>query len=161
MAKKELKSNADQRYLTVKEAEKLTGITQVVEMRYFGGLTTTEALETAEQFVSLSLAQRDADGSGIRLHDLQLDYVRAEHPDRAALDLIHGAVRLSAHVIEKEPGQFAPQVIGWLLAYGDDPAVGRFTEETAAGTQTCHLTPTWNRKFPSGILPRHAIGPPQ
>ena len=31
-----------------------------------------------EQFVSLSLAQRDQPEGSIRLHDLQLDYVRAQ-----------------------------------------------------------------------------------
>src|ERR1019366_2715392 len=37
------------------------------------------ALETADRFVGLSLAQRDASSDGIRLHDLQLGYVRAQH----------------------------------------------------------------------------------
>jgi hypothetical protein len=37
----------------------------------------SECLETAERFVSLSLAQRDEDMGGIRLHDVQLDYIRA------------------------------------------------------------------------------------
>lgn len=36
-----------------------------------------DSLDTAERFVSLSLAQRDGDDGGIRLHDLQLDYLRA------------------------------------------------------------------------------------
>jgi hypothetical protein len=36
-------------------------------------VNASEALATAEQFVSLSLAQREADCGGIRLHDLQLD----------------------------------------------------------------------------------------
>src|SRR5256885_5707005 len=39
----------------------------------------SEAAETAERFVSLSLAQRDADGQSIRLHDLQLDFIRAQY----------------------------------------------------------------------------------
>jgi WD40 repeat protein len=76
-----------------------------------------EALETAEQFVSLSLAQRDADGEGIRLHDLQLDYVRSQYPDREALALIHAALRLSSHIITRDPAQFASQMAGRLLAY--------------------------------------------
>ena len=46
-----------------------------------------EAFETAEQFVSLSLAQHDREGRGIRLHDLQLDWVRAQQLDRAATRL--------------------------------------------------------------------------
>jgi hypothetical protein len=51
------------------------------------GVNASKALETAEQFVSLSLAQHDADGRGIRLHDLQLDWVRAQQLDRAATRL--------------------------------------------------------------------------
>jgi hypothetical protein len=38
-------------------------------------------------------------GESIRLHDLQLDYVRAQYPDKEALGLIHGAIRLSSNVI--------------------------------------------------------------
>ena len=45
-----------------------------------------EAAETAGRLVSLSLAQRDGADGGIRLHDLQLDYVRAQYPDKAVLD---------------------------------------------------------------------------
>jgi NB-ARC domain len=75
-----------------------------------------EAEETAEHFVSLSLAQREGESS-IRLHDLQLDYVRAKYADRSVLELIRGAVRLSAHVITKDPWQFASQMVGRLLRY--------------------------------------------
>ncbi len=90
------------------------------------------ALETAEQFVGLSLAQREAESGGIRLHDLQLDYVRAQYPDREALELIHGAVRLSSHVIERDPSQFASQLVGRLLPHGDSPAIRQFTASLAA-----------------------------
>ena len=82
-----------------------------------------EALETAERFVSLSLAQRANDFGDIRLHDLQLDYVRAQYPDGAALELIHGALRLSSHVIERDPRQFASQVLGRLLPHSDAPTI--------------------------------------
>lgn len=41
------------------------------------GVHENQAAETAEQFVSLSLAWRDQPEGSIRLHDLQLDYVRA------------------------------------------------------------------------------------
>jgi hypothetical protein len=92
-----------------------------------------EALETAEQFVSLSLAQRDGDSGAIRLHDLQLDYVRAQYPDRDALALIHEAMRLSAHVIAKDGSQFASQVVGRLLLLRDDPAVREFADSLVKG----------------------------
>jgi hypothetical protein len=92
-----------------------------------------EALETAEQFVSLSLAQRDGDSGGIRLHDLQLDYVRAQYPNREALALIHEAMRLSAHVIAKDERQFASQMVGRLLPHRGQPAVREFTDSLAEG----------------------------
>ncbi len=72
-----------------------------------------EALETAERLIDLSLAQRDGDSLG--LHDLQLDYVRKQSPWHSALDTIHEAVRLSSHVIARDPRQFASQLVGRLL----------------------------------------------
>jgi WD40 repeat protein len=93
------------------------------------GVDEAEALETADRLTGLSLAQRDGDCGGIRLHDLQLDYVRAQYPDREALDLIRGAVRLSSHVIEKDPSQFASQIVGRLLPYQGQAAIRRFTED--------------------------------
>jgi hypothetical protein len=57
--------------------------------------------------------------------------VRAQYPDREALELIHDAVRLSAHVIESDPSQFASQLVGRLLPHGDSPAIRRFTAEIA------------------------------
>jgi WD40 repeat protein len=80
-----------------------------------------------------SLAQRDLESGIIRLHDLQLDYIRAQHPDRKALDLIRGAVRLSSNVIEKDPWQFAGQVVGRLLAHEGLPAVQQFMTSLTQG----------------------------
>ena len=109
-----------------------------------------EALETAERLVGLSLAQRDAASGGIRLHDLQLDYVRAQYPHPDALDLIHGAVRLSAHVIEKDPRQFAPQVLGRLLPYRSVAAIRQFIDEIAAGAPAPWLRPLEPALHPPG-----------
>src|ERR1035437_2630122 len=85
---------------------------------------------------------------GIRLHDLQLNYVRAKYPDREALALIHGAVRLSAHVIEKDARQFASQVVGRLLPYRETPAIGHFIDEIAAGPPR-----PWLRPLPPALHP--------
>jgi WD40 repeat protein len=74
-----------------------------------------EARRISRHFVDRSLAWRD--GDGIRLHDLQLDYVRALYPDKDVLELIHGAMRLSAHVIARDPRQFASQMVGRLLSF--------------------------------------------
>ena len=109
-----------------------------------------EALETAEHFVSLSLAQRDGDTGAIRLHDLQLDYVRAQYPHRAALELIHGAVRLSSHVIARDPSQFASQMVGRLLPRHDQPTIRPFASELSAAAPHPWLRPLHPALTPPG-----------
>jgi hypothetical protein len=99
------------------------------------------ALATAEHFVSRSLAQRDETSGAIRLHDLQLDYVRAHYPDKDALKLINGAVRLSSYVIEKDPRQFAPQMLGRLLYLACPPPVQQFATSLAAAVRHPWLRP--------------------
>jgi hypothetical protein len=118
--------------------------------RTLWGMNDGDALATAEQFVGLSLAQRDGDGGGIRLHDLQLDYVRAQYADRESLELIQGAMRLSSHVIEKEPDQFASQLVGRLLPHRDLPAIRKFTEQIAAASPVPWLRPLLPALHPPG-----------
>jgi WD40 repeat protein len=86
-------------------------------LRTLWGVPDAKALETSRHFVERSLALRVDDTGAIRLHDLQLDYVRAQHPDPEALDLIHTALQLSQHVIARDPAQFASQMAGRLLPY--------------------------------------------
>src|SRR5271157_5808756 len=116
------------------------------------GVDENQAAETAQQFVSLSLAQRDKPEGSIRLHDLQLDYVRAQYPkeDKEALELIHGAIRLSAHVIGKDPEQFASQVVGRLLPYREMPAIEEFTKRVCEGTRRLWLSPLQPALDPPG-----------
>jgi WD40 repeat protein len=114
------------------------------------GVDENKAAEIAEEFVGLSLAQRDQSEGSIRLHDLQLDYLRARHPDKKALDLIHGAIRLSSHVIEGDPAQFASQMIGRLLSYQDLPAVEEFTKRVGEGTRAAWLRPLQPALHPPG-----------
>jgi len=105
-----------------------------------------EAAETAEKFIGLSLAQREADGVSIRLHGLQLDYIRSQYPDPSALRLIHGALRLSSHVIDDYPSQFTSQMVGRLLPYyQDQPAIAAFVgrlRETTPGVWLRLMTRT-------------------
>lgn len=54
-----------------------------------------------------------------------------DDPETNALRLVHGALRLSSNVIAKDPDQFAPQMVGRLLAYEDMPAVERFIKKVA------------------------------
>ncbi len=116
-----LDATARERYLALAVLlEDMAAAPQVQQCIW--GVDEAEAAETAEQFIGLSLAQRDGTDESIRLHDLQLDYVRAQYPkkDKEALELIHGAIRLSSNVIGKDPGQFASQMVGRLLPHLDN-----------------------------------------
>ena len=86
--------------------------------------SASDALSTAELFVTLALAERD--GDGIRLHPLLLDLVQAHFPDKDALETIHGAMRLASHVINEDPRQYSSQMIGRLLPHIDNPAIQQF-----------------------------------
>jgi hypothetical protein len=115
-----------------------------------------QAAETAEQFVSLSLAQRDQPEGSIRLHGLQLDFVRAQYPkeDKETLELIHGAVRLSANVIARDPDQFASQMLGRLLMHLDVYAIDLFTKKVVQGTNAPWLRPLLPTLYPPGLQVR-------
>jgi WD40 repeat protein len=108
----------------------------------------SEAEETSERFMSHALAQRAEKGFG--LHDLQLDYVRAQYPDKPALQLIHEAVRLSFHVLEKDPRQFASQLIGRLLSYNDQPTIRTFIDSLRKGAPRPALLPLYPALHPPG-----------
>jgi WD40 repeat protein len=140
---------AAQRYLALAVMLEDMAVAPAVQQTLWN-VDEAEALETADRFVGLSLAQRDAAGEGIRLHDLQLDYVRAQYPNPGALELIRGAVRLSAHVIEKDPRQFASQVVGRLLPHRDAPAIQQFIDEIASGAPTPWLRPLHPALHPPG-----------
>lgn len=109
-----------------------------------------EATRIAKLFVDRSLAQLDDASKGIRLHDLQLDYVCAQFPDRNALGLIHGAVRLASHVINKDPDQFVSQMMGRLLPHQNLPAVGEFTKQIGEGARKFWLRPLQTALHPPG-----------
>ena len=109
-----------------------------------------EARRISRNLVDRSLAQSDSTGESIRLHDLQLDYVRAQYPDRETLELIHGAVRLSSHVIESDPGQFASQLVGRLLPHGDSPAIRQFAASLAHAAPRPWLRPLAPALHPPG-----------
>jgi WD40 repeat protein len=109
-----------------------------------------EARRVGRHFVDRSLAQRDGAQEAIRLHDLQLDYLRAQYPDRDALSLVHGAVRLSANVISRDPGQFASQVVGRLLPHQGVPAIERFTAKVAEGAPAPWIRPLKPALHPAG-----------
>ena len=71
--------------------------------------------------------------------DLDADYQvllqeapESELPRRAALRLIHGAVRLSAHVVVQGAAQFASQMVGRLLVHRDKSDVAKFLDDITA-----------------------------
>jgi WD40 repeat protein len=99
-------------------------------------VSEAETRLSSRQIMDRSLAQADGAGDSIRLHDLQLDYVRAQYPGKEALELIHGALRLSSNMIATDPGQFASQMVGRLLPYSAMPTIGEFTKRVAEGTRT-------------------------
>jgi WD40 repeat protein len=114
------------------------------------GLDAFETRRAAKRLIDLSLAQREAADRGLRLHDLQLDYVRAQYPDKEALELIHGALRLSSNVIAKDAQQFTSQITGRLLSYRAMPAIEKFTQGIEAGTQQPWLRPLHPALHPPG-----------
>jgi WD40 repeat protein len=146
----ELDGTARERYLALAVLLEDMPVPPAMQ-RTLWNLDEPVALETAERFVELSLAQREVDG--IRLHDLQLDYTRAQYSDREALNLIHGALRLSSHVIGKDPMQFASQMVGRLLPYKDRPAIQRFIDEIAEAAPRPWIRPLW----PALIPPRTGL----
>jgi hypothetical protein len=151
---------AAQRYLALAVMLEGMAVAPAVQ-RTLWNVDEAEALETADRFVDLSLAQRDASSDGIRLHDLQLDYVRAQYPNQEALELIRGAVRLSAHVIDEDPRQFASQMVGRLLPHRDVAAIQQFIDEITEGAPRPWLRPLHPALHPPGTallrtLERHS-----
>jgi hypothetical protein len=109
-----------------------------------------EARRISRQLVDRSLAQRDGREESIRLHDLQLDYVRAQYGHPEALELIRGAVRLSAHVIDRAPREFASQLVGRLLPYRGVSAIRQFIDEIQIGAPKPWLQPLYGALIPPG-----------
>jgi WD40 repeat protein len=105
-----------------------------------------EARRLSRLLVERSLAY--SEGGSIRIHDLQLDYLRAQHSDKLALGLIRGAIRISAHVLTGNPEQFTSQVVGRLLPYSETPAIGGYTKRFAA----CERRP-WLRSLKPTLYP--------
>jgi WD40 repeat protein len=73
-------------------------------------------------------------------YDVALN-ILSQDPKKEVLELICGAIRLSSHVITRDPTQFASQMTGRLLSDQDIPAVEEFTKRVANGTRTTWLRP--------------------
>ena len=68
----------------------------------------------------------------------------------AEAELLQGALRLSAHVLSADAGQFASQMVGRLLPRQGSPAVRRFSEEAAATAPALWLRPLHPALHPPG-----------
>ncbi|MGA8030319.1 MAG: NB-ARC domain-containing protein, partial [Bryobacteraceae bacterium] len=130
-----LPSHMEKRYL--KLAVLLEDVSAPLSvLRTLGNIDEAESRHSARYLVERSLATwetADDPARGIKLHALQLDYVRACFPDGQTLSLIHGAVRLSAHVIQSDPWQFASQVTARLLPHLGSPEVSVFVGDLVQG----------------------------
>lgn len=115
-----------------------------------------EARRVTRLLLDRSLVQGDSD-MGIRIHDLQLDYLRARYPHRETLELIRAAIQLSSDVIEKDPQQFASQVVGRLLPYKDLPSIDEFITSIAKGAPSRWLRPQRRALRAPGDAPPPAL----
>jgi WD40 repeat protein len=114
------------------------------------GLDEQKTYQKARLLTDRSLALRDEESGGIRLHDLQLDYTRAQFPDRAALKLIHGAFRLSEHAVRHDPDQFRSQMVGRLLAFSDVVTIRQFIDRISRAPGRPWLRPLQPTLHPPG-----------
>jgi hypothetical protein len=109
-------------------------------------VTEAEARRISRHFVDRSLAQPEGAYESIQIHDLQLDYVRAQYEDKKALELIHWALRLS----HGSASEFTSQMVGRLLSNSDIPSVDEFITRIAEGTRTQWLRPLQPTLHPPG-----------
>jgi WD40 repeat protein len=134
----------------------------LVVLKTLWAVNEAEGRRTARYFVDRSLASWEDETdprSGIRLHDLQLDYLRARFGDAAALQLIHGAVRLSASAIARKPAEYSSQLVGRLLPHRGIKAIAEFVSGISEGAPRPWLRPLWPSLHPPGTgLIRTLVG---
>ena len=119
-----------------------------------GGSDEVEAFMS--HFVDVSLANFDAEGS-IRLHDFQLDFVRGEHPQPAALAVEHSALLRSLHVVRSHPEQFASQLTGRLISYKANLEVSTLLKNLDVNAPHPLLCPLWPALEQAGSLTLHVL----
>lgn len=72
-------------------------------------------------------------------------------------ELLQGALRLSNQVLENDPGQFAPQLVGRLLPHRDFAGIGQFLIETCAAAPALWLRPLRGALHPPGTGLVHTL----
>jgi hypothetical protein len=117
-------------------------------LRTLWGVDAPTVRDTVDELENRSLARRD--GDCLRIHDLQMDYVRSVCPEKEVLPLIHEALRLSSHVIQRDPAQFASQIVGRLLLDCDREGIREFVDRISAGAPRPWLRPLAPALTPPG-----------
>jgi len=105
--------------------------------------------DAMDRLVEFSLASRDAMG-GILLHDLQLDFVRDQHPQPESLKLVHAALVRSLHLLRHYPEQLAAQLTGRLLSLRQQAGITQLLETLAVNRPRPCLWPLWPALEPPG-----------
>lgn len=114
------------------------------------GVSVGEVHATVRALAGKSLVRSER--AGLVLHDLQLKYVREEHPYPKSLALQRSAFQRSAHVVGPHPEQFAGQMTGRLLSHSEDPSIDQFLKLIAKAAPR-----PWLRPVSAGLDP--ADGP--
>jgi WD40 repeat protein len=65
-------------------------------------------------------------------------------------EVIQGALRLSSHILAKDPSQFPSQMIGRLLLLANQPGIQPFIDSLAQTADRPWLRPRWPRLDPPG-----------
>ena len=125
-----------------------------------GNVDLLRRLLTDFDFIEAKVSHPD-----INLQELIEDYERAFEPKELILGekaetlrLIQGALRLSAHVLDKDETQLAGQLLGRLMSF-EVPEIRAMLEQAKQGKNApwlCPLTPSLT--LPGGALLRTLIG---
>jgi WD40 repeat protein len=93
--------------------------------------------------------------------DLDADYegLLQKAPEMSeTLRLVHGALRLSLHVLVHDPEQFASQMVGRLLAHRDKPGAEKFLDEITAAAPRPWFRPLHPALHPPGTALLRTLG---
>jgi WD40 repeat protein len=144
-----LKADSQARYLALAVLLEDMAVPLIV-LQTLWGMDAPAARLFARYLDERSLAAWSSDVSMLRLHDLQLDYVRSRYKEQEALRLIHRAVRLSSQVIENDPMQFTSQIAGRLLPHAQNRAIGSFVEQLVTAAPMPWIRPLHPSLHPPG-----------
>ena len=85
-----------------------------------------------------------------RKYDVNVVRNVTDNSEVSVLQLVQDAIRLSSHVIDVNPDQFASQVVGRLLPLQDRPGIDEFASRIVQGQQRIWLRPLQPSLHPPG-----------